>query len=119
MDADTFLAHYGVKGMRWGVRRSVVPGKGGSKPHEDAVRAKEFTTRVRRGSTDALSTQELQALVARMNLEKQYSSLAPPSGGAKAKKFVADILVNAGKQQASKLVNDQATKAVARMLTNR
>lgn len=120
MDEDAILAHYGVKGMKWGVRRGSGSGSSSrAKPHEDAVKAKEFKARVKRGSTDALSTQELQALVSRMNLERQYSTLAPPSGSAKAKKFVADLLLNVGKQQASKVVNDQASKQIARMLANR
>lgn len=120
-DVDNFLAHYGVKGMKWGVRRSDGSGSSGSSkpaPHEDAVKAKVFKDKVKKGSTDALSNDELQALVQRMNLEKQYKSLQPPTGAQRAKKFVADTLVNAGKQQATKAVSDQMSKRITRMLAN-
>lgn len=52
------LAHYGVKGMRWGVRK-----KSKSKP---------------RKSISEMSNQELQDHINRGNLEKQYKSLYQP-----------------------------------------
>lgn len=52
------LAHYGVKGMRWGVRK-----KSKSTP---------------RKSISEMSNQELQDHINRGNLEKQYKSLYQP-----------------------------------------
>lgn len=52
------LAHFGVKGMRWGVRK-----KTQSKP---------------RKSISEMSNQELQDHITRGNLEKQYKSLYQP-----------------------------------------
>lgn len=88
---DDFLSHYGVKGMKWGVRkeRSAVevstkerPGRkvkasGGKfhKPSEDAVVAARTRQQAKKSTTDSLSNKELQALVTRMNLEQQYSNL--------------------------------------------
>lgn len=89
------LAHYGVKGMRWGVRRSnskstgpeditlkTVPGKrvsakgGGRHPaSEDARTAAIYKQKARKSTVDSLSNKELQALVNRMNLEQNYSRL--------------------------------------------
>jgi hypothetical protein len=120
-DIDEALAHYGVKGMKWGVHRLGGSSSSSEKPapHEDALRANTYKTRAKKGGPDALSNAELQALVSRMNLEKQYSSLSPPTGAQKTGKFIAELLVNAGKQQAAKLVNDQATKHVARLLAKK
>jgi hypothetical protein len=122
LDIDDFLAHYGVKGMRWGVRRGSGVGSAGSRArpgaHPDAVRAKEAKTKVKKGSTDALSTQELQALVTRMNLERQYSTLKAPTASQKGRKFLADVLVNTGKQQITRVANDQLNKQLVRMLSN-
>ena len=121
-DVEEFLAHYGVKGMRWGVRRSVRGGSSPSsrpKPSEDAVRVKEHKNRVKKGGTDALTTEELQRLVTRLNLEKQYSTLQPPGAGKRTSKFVADLLVNVGKQQASKVANDQINKRMAKLLVGK
>lgn len=84
-----FLEHFGVKGMRWGVRKDAVevstssaPGRkvsaigGQNQPaHDDAVRAAASKQKAKASTTDALSTKELQDLVTRMNLEQQYSNL--------------------------------------------
>lgn len=53
------LAHFGVKGMRWGVRK-----KSKSKP---------------RKSISEMSNQELQDHITRTNLERQYAGLKPKS----------------------------------------
>ena len=73
MEVENFLAHYGVKGMKWGVRKDqpYVPGSA------DAETATKLKTRAVSEGTRALSNQELQSLVTRMNLEQQYSRLNP------------------------------------------
>jgi hypothetical protein len=108
---ETFLAHYGVKGMRWGYRRSDAalaraaakraptpvtttqkPGKrvkatGGAnqKATDDAIAAAMARQKAKASSTDALSNRELQAVVQRMNLEQQYARLSstPQTAGQK------------------------------------
>lgn len=103
------LEHYGVKGMRWGVRRDrtptavetvQTPGKrvkatGGKNQSasEDAINAAVARQKARASTPDALSNKELQALVNRMNLEQQYARLneANASTGVKlAKAFLGD-----------------------------
>lgn len=41
-DSDDFLAHYGVKGMRWGVRRNAAPGVSRKTDREARKDATEF-----------------------------------------------------------------------------
>lgn len=119
---DDVLTHFGVKGMKWGVRRNRVQLGRGPKPSasEDAARAKTFKTTAKRGGSDALSTKDLQELVNRMNLEKQYNSLKPTPVGIKiaqnGAKFASDIVLNAGKQTATKLVANQMGKQVEKLL---
>lgn len=132
-----YLAHWGVRGMKWGHRRSkeeisadrqqvevkvkagkgVVKTSGGKElqPHEDAINAKASKQRARASTTDALSNQELQALVTRMNLEQQYSRLAGPKerslttkGAAFLSKHLADDSVN---QPIRSLMTDVGTPA--------
>lgn len=112
--ADNELAHFGVRGMKWGVRRAERPA-----PSSDALSTKQYKTTVKRGGTDALSTKELQALVTRMNLEQQYSRLKPPAKGSAAKKFVSGILLNVGTQYATKLVSDQLNSQMGKLLANK
>ena len=118
MTFDEFLAHYGIKGMHWGVRRSqreLHPG--GSEDHNNARAA---GAKVKKSGVKSLSNKELQDYITRMNLEAQYQRLAPPSKGAivlrSGGKFVGEILVGVGKSQATKFANDQASKLVAQAL---
>lgn len=108
-DAKEYLAHFGVKGMKWGVRRdrspvpittSHVPGKkvsakgGKYQPaSEDAVRARELKQKARKSTTDALSNKELQDVVNRMNLEQQYNRL-DQTKSARGKNFIKKMIKN-------------------------
>lgn len=99
---DSVLQHYGVKGMKWGVTRDnpgggpgqtqvnvkARPGKrvktsGGRKQgaSSDAVTAAVSKQIAKKSTTDALSNKQLQELVTRMNLEKQYNQLSKEQKG--------------------------------------
>ena len=72
------LKHYGVKGMKWGVRKD----RGGQSSRRRARRqpaeeAKATLKRRKRATSEAerLSNQELQKRIKRMELEKKYTSL--------------------------------------------
>jgi hypothetical protein len=101
-EVDDILAHFGVKGQKWGVRRSRSSSSSTSTKSskkldisEDAATALAFKKKAKSG-TSALSNKDLQTLVTRMNLEQQYSNLASSrSGKAKIKKghsFAKDLL---------------------------
>ena len=114
---DEVLAHLGIKGMRWGVRRSRSQIDGGSEDHRNAAAAR---AKAKKGGVKALSNKELQDLVNRMNLEQQYSRVVPPSRGKRVMtsgaKFAGDVLVSVGKQQVTKIASDHATKVVGQLL---
>ena len=116
---DDLLTHYGIKGMKWGVRRTKKQIEADS---VDAAAAKATKAKISKnhGSTDPVSNKELQHLVNRMNLEQQYSRLASSRGNQsaakKGTKFASDILANVAKQQATKIASDYASKAVAAQL---
>jgi len=133
---EEFLSHHGIKGQKWGVRRknptpsgpsevttTAKPGRrvrtAGGQGHgasEDALATARTKQIAKKSSTDALSTRELEALVKRMNLEQQFNKLKPPSAKSQAAKFVTDVLLQVGKQQAAKVLSDLATKAVENAL---
>lgn len=120
-----FLEHFGVKGMKWGVRNSEMgggsssavavsakPGKmvkttGGKHhaPHEDAVKVAISKQKARKSSTDSLSNRELQDLVNRLNMEQQYSRLIAthPGSSSDVQKFLKKA------QVVGKTVNDVHT----------
>lgn len=130
---NDFLAHYGVKGMKWGVRRdrhatvkvstNVRPGRRvgtsggtGQKASPDAVRAAVYKQKAKQSTTDALSNKELKALLNRMQMEQQYQQLIPKTKPQKARQFVSSLLLGTGKQQASRVVNTYAAQQVDSLL---
>lgn len=71
------LKHYGVKGMKWGVRRTDAQLKSAKPQASDDVKAVRSAERkIKSGGTKSLSNQELQSVITRMNLEKQYQNLS-------------------------------------------
>jgi hypothetical protein len=129
---EDILTHHGVKGMRWGVRRKATVGAqevivsdkrkklktsggAGHPAHSDAVRARTSGQVARKSGYKALSNQELQAYTQRLNLEQQAKRLSfedssPP------KKFVLKLLGQTGKQQASEVANQAASKAIKKTI---
>lgn len=65
------LKHYGILGMKWGVRRDNPSGKS-KKGSDDYETAKKLKTQ----GTKNLSNAELKKAVERMNLEIQFKDLS-------------------------------------------
>jgi hypothetical protein len=106
------LAHFGVKGMRWGVvRKSSSSGPTST----DAKKATVIRTTVKKSGTKAVSNKDLQAAITRMNLERQYKALAP-TRGQQVTGFIGKTLLGIGKQEATKLAADVTAKQVASLL---
>lgn len=75
---DEVLSHFGIGGMKWGIRRQTGPGgivRSGSKSTNP--RSEEFTKsrELKSKSYKKLSNKELQDLTKRMQLEKQLREL--------------------------------------------
>lgn len=110
-----FLAQAGVKGMRWGVRRSQaeLDRAAGRKPEksESDSRPKNASA-FRRTNPGSLSDAELKAAVNRMNLEQQMARLQPTPLSRRAANFAASVATNVARTQLTNALNQQVTGAL-------
>jgi hypothetical protein len=126
MAHDESLAHFGVKGMRWGVHKDRGSGPSGAgattrspkrildkaaggsnKASDDFVTAKSLL----RKSPQELNNQELKTLTTRLELEKKYKQLNP-NKAIKGKLLVAGVIGTATMGvQLYNIAHHPATKA--------
>jgi len=126
------LAHHGIKGMRWGVRRKATVGAQevivsdtrrkvktsggeGHPAHSDAVRARTSGQVAKKSGTKALSNEELKAFNERLNLEQNFKRLRYHDKPL-AHKVVLRILGQAGQQTAQNAANDVAAQQVKKAM---
>lgn len=126
------LYHYGILGMRWGVRRTPAQlgrsttGKKTASSKSNNKNALSTSKQSNKKSVKDMTDDELRTRINRLQLEKnaldlerQMSSLSPQEV-AKGRAFVQKIgkevvtpaLLNAGKTQLTNLLNDRLSKAL-------
>jgi hypothetical protein len=104
-----YLMHYGIKGMKWGVRRTEKLRKQ-RQASEDHKKKKEL----KKKKIHEMSNAELKELNNRLQLEKQYKDL---NSTGKGKSFVSKILKASGDQVATKLVTGVALYAAKQVIS--
>lgn len=134
------LFHYGVKGMRWGVRKST-PTSGGTKKSKkkslidkmsdkkkkatkkkakEKVKEKakeEAQEAEKKKSVKDMSDAELRAKISRLQLEKQYADLSRQTEPvSKGKKFVEGIMTKSGENIGTQLTTYVMGTAVNKAL---
>jgi 2'-5' RNA ligase len=124
------LEHYGVKGMRWGFRRSTptavapeassrvpqgnkrktkVVTKGGENhpASQDAIKVEQARAKLKKSGPKALTNQELREVADRIRLEQQAVQLDRSKGST----FVRKLLGDQGKQAANEVVRETIREA--------
>lgn len=108
------LAHFGIKGMKWGVRKKRSASGGESSKSQSFLSKDEPTTsewhRSRR--FDHLSNKDLKARINRLEMEKKYRDLTMTKSERRRKvikKAIGDILANTVKKQAQLVVDKQVS----------
>lgn len=95
---DDELMHYGVLGMRWGVRRSKTSSSGSSRKRKRQVNLSEdakTAKALKKKKLDEMSNAELRKLNERQNLERNYRQ-ANKGHVATGMKFVASAAATTG-----------------------
>lgn len=69
--SDTEILHVGVKGMKWGVRKSPRP------KSQDAAKADRIASRKKKNGIKSLSNKDIKTVNDRLQLEKKFKDLNP------------------------------------------
>lgn len=72
-----FLSHYGVLGMRWGVRKSRGSGRVSSHPYSKGSKDHIKAQHLKKKGLKNLTNEELKTVNQRIQLESQYKKLNP------------------------------------------
>ena len=119
-----FIEHFGVKGMRWGVRRSQKQLARASKLRAKADQAEAKANgksmpkakASKKTKISDLSDQELRQKLNRMNMEKQYADLTRPKGNPvknAGKKVASNVVKGVAEQTMKNIGQSYATKYTA------
>ena len=113
------LYHYGVLGMKWGVRRTpaqLAKANGKAKrKSEDNAKKSDMKKAVK--SRRTLSDADLKKRIERIKMEKQLKDLTAEEISP-GKKFVSEVLSSSGKKVATALVTGAVLYGTKAALTN-
>lgn len=117
---NNYLQHYGILGMRWGIRKSKPATLGKrNKLKKDKENVNNAVAQKKRTVKD-LSDNELRERINRLELEKRYRDLSSSNtkNNDKGKAFVMDVLEKSGKNIAIQFTTYVMGKGVNKAFSN-
>ena len=113
---QNYLYHYGVLGMKWGVRRSRKASKSSRKTARQKKEERysedyKRTKALKKKKLYEMSNAEIRELNNRMQLETQYKDLKKRNVSA-GQKFVTEVLTDVGKQVLKETVKESMKGSV-------
>lgn len=114
---ENVLAHHGIKGQKWGVRRSRNASTGlvARRSSQDQMQVDKIVKKLSSGGTGTLSNKELQDFTRRLQLEGEFSK-ATALHQAKAQSFVTKFIKKQGARQFNRVADKATDIAVEKAL---
>lgn len=117
---DNELRHYGILGMKWGIRRTeaqLARARGKKKSSSDDSET-DSTSTTKKKKVSEMTDEELKTRISRLQLEKSYKQLEKEmtqSKENKGEKFVMSVLEASGKNIATQFTTYAIGTAVNKM----
>lgn len=115
---DAVIVHFGIKGMKWGVRRSDKQlGRTQSGESVDGLRAKETLNTIQKTKTlSTVSNDDLNHLVNRLQLEKRFQEVNPSGFNRTHDRAIKALAVGKTLNQAISFYNSPGGQLIKNLL---
>ena len=113
---NDYLAHYGVKGMKWGVRKKRRKSDGSEHHSSDHKTTKAAENKAKKYGAESLTNQELSTIQQRANLKRNTRTFDKTHGRVSKDKSTSNTINKVSRKKGTRaLSNDELETAIKRM----